>query len=57
MLDENFFPNAKHFNGFRFVHPQKLPDSFRTVVQPEGPSRLVDMSPHYHNWGTGDIVW
>jgi hypothetical protein len=57
LSDANFFPDPSNFNGFRFVSPEKMPDQLQTASQPEGPSKLTDISPHYHNWGIGQIVW
>jgi len=55
--DEKFFPDAEHFNGFRFASPEKIPGNIKTVTQPEGPSNFVDISPNYHSWGIGGITW
>jgi len=55
--DENFFPEAEKFDGFRFAKHEDIPDGFRTISQPEGPSKFVDASPHYHSWGLGGIIW
>ena len=55
--DDAFFPDAQNFNGFRFVHPDLRPGTIKSATQPEGPSKFVTISPNYHNWGIGHIVW
>lgn len=56
--DDAHFPDAANFHGFRFASPDKIPGTaLAGVTQPEGPSRFVDVSAHYHNWGIGSIVW
>lgn len=55
--DEQFFPEPLRFHGFRFVPESAVvPDEVRKALQPEGPSRLTDISPHYHSWGIGGVV-
>ncbi|KAF1846526.1 cytochrome P450 [Cucurbitaria berberidis CBS 394.84] len=57
LQDEQYFPDALRFNGFRFVpHKANVPDGVRKALQPEGPSKLTDISPHYHSWGIGSVV-
>ena len=55
--DDQYFPDAQQFQGFRFVSPTaRIPAGVRQALQPEGPSKLTDLSPHYHNWGIGGVV-
>ncbi len=55
--DDQYFPDALKFNGFRFVpKTAHVPTGVRKALQPEGPSKLTDLSPHYHNWGIGGVV-
>ena len=55
--DERYFPDALRFNGFRFVaETANVPAGVRKALQPEGPSKLTDISPHYHSWGIGGVV-
>ncbi|KAF2704335.1 cytochrome P450 [Pleomassaria siparia CBS 279.74] len=54
--DAQYFPDPLGFNGFRFVSPEQHPETLRTITQPEGPSRAVDISPNFHYWGIGGIV-
>lgn len=55
--DDAYFPDAARFNGFRFVPPSaNIPPGIRAALQPEGPSKLTDVSPHYHSWGIGGVV-
>lgn len=58
MNDENLFPDSSTFHGFRFADPEKIPCPLQqAVTQPEGPSRFVDLTPQYPNWGIGEVVW
>lgn len=55
--DDQYFPDALRFNGFRFVpETATVPDHVKKALQPEGPSKLTDISPHYHSWGIGGVV-
>ncbi|CAO2654954.1 Nn.00g116870.m01.CDS01 [Neocucurbitaria sp. VM-36] len=55
--DDQYFPDALRFSGFRFVAKSaNVPAGVRKALQPEGPSKLTDISPHYHSWGIGGVV-
>jgi cytochrome P450 len=55
--DDQYFPSAANFHGFRFVPSSaKVPEGIQKALQPEGPSRVTDISPHYHSWGIGGVV-
>ncbi|OAL54549.1 cytochrome P450 [Pyrenochaeta sp. DS3sAY3a] len=55
--DSTYFPDAARFHGFRFVpRSANIPSDIRAALQPEGPSKLTDVSPHYHSWGIGGVL-
>lgn len=62
MQERTHYPHPLEFNGFRFVDPAILNADLKAaainnVMQPDGPSKLVDPATHFHVWGTGRIMW
>jgi cytochrome P450 len=58
LSDSQYFPKPECFSGFRFVSEKTpgVPAHIRANLQPEGPSKLTDISAHYHSWGIGGVV-
>jgi cytochrome P450 len=57
LQDEQFYPNATTFQGFRFVNPASTDQKLSPSPQPEGPSQFTDVSNSWHVWGTGKMTW
>lgn len=53
--DSQLYPEPMTFHGFRFAE-EKKPEPF-FFSQPEGPSKLTDLSNKWHVWGTGRMTW
>lgn len=60
MQSAEFYPEPLQFNGFRFARPEDLPgavpDPNFNFLQPK-PSKLTDVDPSWHVWGTGRMAW
>lgn len=53
--DSQLYPEPMEFHGFRFAE-QERPGGF-LFSQPEGSSKLTDVSNKWHVWGTGKMTW
>lgn len=54
--DSQLYPDPMAFHGFRFAEEEK-PKPFSSFSQPEGSSKLSDVSNKWHVWGSGKITW
>lgn len=57
--DNQLYPDPMAFHGFRFAEEEKMmPEPpFSFSQQPEGSSKLTDVSNKWHVWGSGKITW
>jgi len=52
MHDDQYFENALHFDGFRFLKP-----NLECSIAPQGDSKSTDASDGWLVWGAGRILW